>query len=232
MSTCADALSNVQRITNDNRRSQEEHNNKRRNYELSVNKQREWDKCKNNLDCGGEYDRFAGRVRDLRNEKKHMINCIDWISLTRNDYGGYCRNDHGDGWKHVDNTNGGCTPGWGKGVCARNDDRIKQDLGIGNRPGTETDPGNFVPLPVPEIKCCQEIAFKNISADKVAFDNISQSCNVVGTSSKNESNTSKEESDIISQIESNSKNFKIRSATIITILILAVASVMIVVFVL
>lgn len=35
-------------------------------------------------------------------------------------------------------------------------------------------------LPVPDVKCCQEMVFKGIKASDISFDNNTQSCNITG----------------------------------------------------
>ena len=179
MTNCEEALQQVKDTTERNKRMQDEHINKRHSYEKSVNKKREWEKCKNELNCGGEYSRFSGKVNDLRNDRRFWTRCVAHEESQSGRHDDWCRNDFGDDWKHVGQDNGGCSPGFTKGLCGRTDDGIRRDLGIENRPGTESDPGNFSPIPVPEIKCCQEMTFKGISANKVNFDNLNQTCNIV-----------------------------------------------------
>jgi hypothetical protein len=46
-------------------------------------------------------------------------NCVSWGETGAGKHDDWCRNDKGQNWSHVGQDGGGCTLGWGKGVCGK-----------------------------------------------------------------------------------------------------------------
>lgn len=144
-------------------------------HDTSKEKQAQWDQCKNHLHCYGHYDGYRGTVDYLRSDQRDWINCIS--DLTRTHHDDACVRDAGPDWYQLGYTTRGC--GWRlhKGFCARNDNAVKRDLGdLGGRPAISPDPGPFQMSPVPNVSCCQDINFSNLSADKIKFNAVTQTC--------------------------------------------------------
>lgn len=195
MPSCEKALKQVEDIINDNKQNESnprysKWKREKDDFQNSKNKQEEWDNCKNNLNCGGNYSWAKGKIDDLRNERKVWNNCAVWDATKVGEHDDWCVNDFGQGWIHVDRGGWGCTAGWGRGECGRTDDKVKKDLDIGERPSITMDPGPWVANPVPDIKCCQDMTFKNMKASDITFNNNSQSCDVAEEDKK--SKTSKD----------------------------------------
>jgi hypothetical protein len=89
------------------------------------NSQRDWDNRRNS------------KKNDLRNETKTWDTCVDWAQTNSGNHNDYCRNDIGSGWEHVGQTGGGCTKGFGKGICQRTWDQAEREANnqMGPRPG-------------------------------------------------------------------------------------------------
>jgi len=190
-------------------------------YQASVTKYDEWNSCKNNLDCRGQYAQYVNSINDLRNEKKTWNNCVAWNETQSGRHNDWCENDIAKGWRHTGQTGEGCWPGFGKGVCSRSDDKIKQELYL--QPPTVTqDPGpqpNRRPLP--KIDCCNSFVAQGLKASEINFDDINQSCGGVPEGKF----VGKSSSNIFSEFFSNPSKFFTNSENTQTIIISIVISI-------
>jgi hypothetical protein len=76
---------------------------------------------------------------------------------------------------------------WGGGPCRKTNAKcyIKQDYINGLASASENQKNSLISQkgadvltldPVPNVNCCQDIKFQNISANKISYDNINQTC--------------------------------------------------------
>jgi hypothetical protein len=169
----------------------------KRNFEKSTklsNLVSQWEQeqkvYKNRLNewetMSGEYAQWDRIKRDLQNEKRNWNNCIPWNETSAGKHNDWCRNDNnGEDWYHAGQDGGGCTPGFGKGVCQRTNDQVNKQLEIRGYDNSKPvflkpkpDETNQPDLAQEEqirsdtnIQCCANIM--NITGN--AFD-VAQSC--------------------------------------------------------
>jgi cobalamin biosynthesis Mg chelatase CobN len=128
----------------------------------------------------GEYNIWAQKENELRDEKKQWNSCVVWNETQSGKHDDWCRNDIGSGWYHSGQSKGPCTPGWGRGVCQRTNDQIQLDL---NNAGYAAAKPNVSPHPGAQpsppggnnVQCCSQL-FQNITAADVKFSEIIQQC--------------------------------------------------------
>lgn len=116
---------------------------------------------------------------DLKTEAHNWNSCMAWSDTSPGHHNDWCEHDVGQGWYHAGQDGGGCTKGFGKGVCKRTQDQVERDfaqshnnrkpeadLSIGAAPSAPT--GN-------NIQCCSQL-FSGISGASVQFSDIQQKC--------------------------------------------------------
>jgi hypothetical protein len=97
-------------------------------YETTPGKHSDW--CVNDFGAGWEHvDQVNGDCpqglgkgvcvyqSNVELREKPWFSCVAWGETEAGKHNDWCANDHGQGWKHTGQINGGCTLGFGKGLC-------------------------------------------------------------------------------------------------------------------
>lgn len=193
--TCAIAISINEKIRQANEIGRIDFASKNSSYQKWQTKHNQWKNCRNDLNCVGDYSGYTGSINDLRNEKKTWNNCVSNINniFRNNAFDDWCRSDVGQGWEHKGATWDGCSPGsfTGKGICMRTEQGIKNFFYTdfiksaaepqgddGNTWAGTNGPPEYKDLNLFSISCCQDQNFSGNTADKIFYDNITQTCNV------------------------------------------------------
>jgi hypothetical protein len=171
MNTCQSAIQNVERITARNEDLLTDYNNKRQDYDRQINAISIPSRNKGDYPApeAGEHYACDGARHD-----RHRSECS-----------GKSDGGHSSGsfeWTGEEWTT------WGFGPCRKTNARcyIKQDYINGLATSAENKRSELVnlkngitltSLPVPNITCCQSMDFKSLSADKISFNEINQTCN-------------------------------------------------------
>lgn len=170
MSTCADAIQEVRRLSARNEDLLTEYNNKRSDYDRQINSVSVPSNNRGDYSApeAGEHYACDGARHD-----RHRSECS-----------GKSHDGHPSGsyeWTGEEWTT------WGFGPCRKTNARcyIKQDYinslhnAAQNRRNELVNLKNgvtYTPLPVPDIGCCQSMQFQGLSAEQIRFNNLSQSC--------------------------------------------------------
>jgi hypothetical protein len=139
----------------------------------------------------GHFQRFGDLKNNLRNERRNWNNCVAWNETNAGKHNDWCQNDVGQGWYHTGQDGGGCSLGFGKGVCGRTDeevDRVMADslkkveptadplisskkwLGMG-------EPVQPLQPPSSDILCCSQIFSDiNVQDADMNISDINQDC--------------------------------------------------------
>lgn len=170
MSTCADAILEVKRLSARNEDLLTEYNNKRDEYDRQINAISVPSNNRGDYSApeAGEHYACDGARHD-----RHRSECS-----------GKSHDGHPSGsyeWTGEEWTT------WGGGPCRKTNAKcyIKQDYINGLHNSAQNKRNELInlkngvkqtSLPVPDIGCCQTMQFQGLSADKIQFNNVNQSC--------------------------------------------------------
>lgn len=174
-STCDDVLAQIEEWNREDDNAQAAWQRNSDAYNAAVSLKGQWDDCRNNLNCYGNYAGYADKVNSLRNERRAWNNCVAWNETSAGKHNDWCANDRGQDWQHV-GQEGSCSLGFGKGVCGRNDNAVKRDLGLPSAPGVPPHPGPQPSRHNMNVQCCQSFTAQGIQAKNVSFNEINQTC--------------------------------------------------------
>jgi hypothetical protein len=201
MPSCEKALKQLEDTKRDNDKIKKQYEEDKESYSRWLKRKNDWE------NKTGDYEKWKKYDGVNREFWANETDGTCWWGENWGDANNWCHsaaNKKGyDGENYWAKEWGWCSGRWGNFKCKKDDNTVKDqqdaykkdvpevDLATGKYWLNKSEPSNPNYLPVPDIKCCQEMTFKNIKAADVSFNNNTQSCDVAEETKKE--GTKKEE---------------------------------------
>jgi len=193
MPSCEKALQQLEDTNKENERIQKQHEEDKESYSRWLKRKNDWE------NKSGKYEKWKKYDGVNREFWANEFDGTCWWGENWGDANDWCHsaaNKKGyDGENYWAKEWGSCSGRWGNFKCKKDDSTVKdqQDAYKKDVPEVDLDTGKYwlnkgeptvTYLPVPDIKCCQEISMKGIKAADVSFNNTTQSCDIAEETKK------------------------------------------------